>query len=172
MLLAAQGIGWSFLAYSSPNRTIAGIIMLCIFLLKQVDSYLHYYYYVFAAYWTSHRRTISKMSNIEKQQFEKRIQSHTRQQLEKLRAHLQSNPKDYLQTINKLQVDGKSDVANLVQQFQANIYSGRPPRPADTEIMTWWENLWRSISSIFVMIVIGGLLTALFTVKFSNEQTQ
>lgn len=177
-LLACRVLGWAFLLNSSSSNPIAWMITIVIMISFPLKSYFHYFYFVLAGYLQPTVGVANTMSRtnagvfspssssrkLTKAESDALVKSATAREMEKLRKFLKDNPQELAKFDQTMREDGKESTANLVGQFAANLYSGRPRPPTNVEGPSWVKRFIRMVRDVGVVLLFVGLLAA-FTLK-------
>lgn len=97
-----------------------------------------------------------------KAQIQVTVNRKTAEELQKLRQHLKDSPASLNSFVQSMREDNKDSTGNLMQQFAAGIYSGRPtqvcPDGSGGRKLSWFSILLAVIVLLFAFFV-AGLLT-------------
>lgn len=175
-LLACRALGVIFLLNSSSSTPIAYTITGLIALSSPLKNYFHYFYFVLAGYLQPKAGNANVVAaskgvfssptsrKLTKSEAEALVKSTTAREMESLRKFLKQNPQELAKFDQTMREDNKESVANLVAQFSADLYSGRPRPPVVAEPVNWFQTILHGIRDIGVLLLLGGIV-ALFTLN-------
>jgi hypothetical protein len=172
-LLTCRFLGWLFLLNSSSNVLISCVIMGVAAFSPPLRSYLHYFYFVLSGYMQPVVGTMSIVSRtfsnssrckLSTNEMKALVKSTTVREMEKLRKFLKKNPRELATFDQTMREDDKEATANLVKQFAANLYSGRPRPPSSPIVLTWTQRITCMLRDTGIVILLGSLVV-LFTMN-------
>lgn len=172
-LFSCRLVGLTLLLHSSSNTLVAYGITACVLLSAQMQSYVHYGYYALSGYLRrSQRATLAgsfaspagKQNQYNKEQLEAAVRRNTSKHLEQLRTYLKDKPAELARFEQRMREDNKDTTANLLQQFAANIYTGRPRPPVAPETVSWAKRLRLALRNFGVLVVLVAIVAA-FSLK-------
>jgi hypothetical protein len=172
-LLSCRFLGWLFLLNSSSSIAVSCVITGLIAFSSPLRSYFHYSYFAWAGYLQPVVGNVSNASGtflspsqrkLSKNETEALVKSTTAREMEKLRKFLKENPHELAKFDQTMREDDKEATANLVGQFAANLYSGRPRPPSSPCVPTWTQRIIRMIRDAGVVVLLGSIVF-LFTMN-------